>query len=140
MEDKKKLENTESQFNPKIRRAILSQLTIYEVEESELETLEKGSPDSFYLTFSVFLLTTAISFLITLITATVSDKISIVFVLITIVGFVFGVFLLIVWCKKRKSIPDLIDKIRKRLPPEGIQYERDTTHPVTVIEPNKEAL
>lgn len=140
MEDKKKLENSESQASPRIRRGVLSQLTIYDVEESELETLGKGSSDSLYLTFSIFLLTMAISFFIALINATVSDKIYIIFVLITIVGFVLGIFSLFIWLKKRKSMPDLIDKIKRRLPPEGIPYEMDTKRPVTLIEPNQEAL
>ena len=127
MEDKKKVENTTSQPLPEIRRGALSRLTIYEVEESELETLEKGSPDSLYLTFSVFLLTTAISFFIALVTTQVAQKIYTIFVVITVVGFIIGIFLLIIWCKKRKSIPDLICKIKKRLPPEGIQESSNTS-------------
>ena len=42
------------EFQPEIRRARFDRLTIYEVSESELEVLARGSPDSIYLNFAVF--------------------------------------------------------------------------------------
>lgn len=126
MKSPKKDENSGSQHIPEIRRGIYAQLTIYEVEESELDTLAQGSPDSFYLTFSIFLLSVATSFLISLLTTNVSGNTFTVFVLITIIGFVVGAFLFVMWRKKRKSVPELIEKIKKRLPPEGIAETKQT--------------
>jgi len=37
-----------------IRRGPYKRLTLYDVEESELELLAKGTTDSLYLTFSIF--------------------------------------------------------------------------------------
>ena len=121
MSKSKKTDTNSGKYIPEVRRAVLARLTIFEVEESELEILAHGSPDSFHLTFAIFLLSVASSFLIALLTVDVTGKTFTVFVLVTIVGFVVGIYFFMSWRKRRKSIPDLIDKIRKRLPPEGIQ-------------------
>jgi hypothetical protein len=104
-----------------VRRGAYARLTIYEVEESELEILAQGSPDSLYLNFAILLLSVAISFLISLLTATISNKVFTIFVVIATVGFIVGAFLLILWVKKRKSVSELVKKIKERLPAEGIQ-------------------
>ena len=57
----------------KIKRAKYDSLCLYEVTESELEVLEKGSPSSIYLNFSVFLLSIAISFTIALLTVKIES-------------------------------------------------------------------
>ncbi len=115
-----KNESENSHNIPEIRRGVYAKLTIYEVEESELETLAQGSPDSIYLSFSIFLLSVASSFLISLLTTEIKGNIFTIFILITVVGYIIGFFLLIIWKKKKKSVPSLINKIKKRLPPEGI--------------------
>jgi hypothetical protein len=107
-------------FQPEIRRACIDTLTIYEVSDSELKLLEQGSPDSILLNFSVFLLSTAISFTITLFSTTIQpDRTYMCFVLSTIVGYVVGFLLLLLWWRNRKSVSKTVDVIRKRLPPEG---------------------
>ena len=118
MDDSKNSDSHHSQYVPEVRRGIYATLTIYEVEESELDVLAKGSPDSLFLTFSIFLITMATSFLIALLTAQVTAKTFVVFVLLTVVGFVVGLILLALWFKRRKGVPDLVSKIKKRLPPE----------------------
>ena len=100
-----------------VRRGAFAQLTIYEVAEYELEVLEHGSPDSIYLNFAIFLLSIAVSFLVSLVTADLSTRVFIVFVSITIIGLVLGIFLLILWFRTRKSVSILVKKIRNRLPP-----------------------
>jgi len=107
-------------FQPEIRRARFDTLTIYEVSDSELEILEQGSPDSILLNFSIFLLSTAISFTITLLSTTIqSNRTYTCFVASTVVGYVVGVLLLLLWWRNRKSVSKTVDAIRKRLPPEG---------------------
>lgn len=128
MDESKKQEAVVSKPLPsvEIRRGAYARLTIYDVEESELELLAQGSPVSLYLNFSIFLLSTAISFLTALLTlpdnqSAEASKRFIVFVVITAVGFVAGIFLLFLWLKQRKSTSELVMRIKNRLPPEGIQ-------------------
>jgi len=110
------------EFLPEIRRGRFERLTIYEVSEAELEIIEKGSPSSLYLNFSIFLLSVAIAFLIALLTTNISSaKVFSVFVTITVIGFVFGLLLLILWLKTRKSVSATVCSIKRRLPPEGVQ-------------------
>lgn len=107
-------------FLPAIRRARFDRLTIYEVSESELDTLEKGSPDSIYLNVGIALLSAAISLTVTLLTATIASTATfVVFVVCTVVGYVVGVVLLLLWRRSRNSVSDCIKIIRGRLPPEG---------------------
>ena len=96
-------------------------MTIYEVAEDELETLAHGSPDSVYLNFAIFLLSIATSFLISLLTTEVSNRTFTVFVILVVIGYILGAFFSILWYKNRKSISALVQKIKERLPAEGIQ-------------------
>lgn len=105
----------------KIRRGVLGQLTIHEVAEDELDTLAHGTPDSVYLSFATFLLSTATAFLVSLLTTQVSDRIFLVFVVLVVLGYVLGALFSILWYKNRRSISILVRRIRERLPPEGIQ-------------------
>lgn len=105
----------------KIRRGSFGELTIHEVADYELENLAQGSPDSLYLNFAIFLLSMSVSFFVALLTAVLSSHVFTVFVVITTIGFLMGVFLLIIWLKKRSSVSDLVEEIRSRLPAEGVQ-------------------
>ncbi|MGI9104697.1 MAG: hypothetical protein ACR2G4_00450 [Pyrinomonadaceae bacterium] len=123
-EEQNKQETTTPQSLPpaiEVRWAAYGKLTLYPVDESELELLAQGSPDSLYLNFAVFLLSVSVSFLTALLTAVVSNKVFTVFVVITTLGFIVGLFLMILWFRKRRSVSEVVDKIKKRLPPEGIQ-------------------
>lgn len=102
----------------KIRRARCDSLCIFEITENELETLEKGSPSSIYLNFSIFLLSLAISFTITLLTVKAESVLFIIFLCITIIGWILGFLLLFLWLRQRSFIKNVIKKIKDRLPPE----------------------
>lgn len=107
-------------FQPEIRRARFDRLTIYEVSESELDVLERGSPGSIYLNFAIFLLSSAISLSVALLGATIpSDRTFLTFVALTVVGYVAGLVLLALWCRNRASVSAVAEEIRRRLPPEG---------------------
>lgn len=109
---------------PEIRRAPIGRLTIYEISESELEVIERGSPDSLFLTFSIFLLSVAISFSVTLATTTIpSNRTFQVFVIVTVIGYLGGVILIALWLRHRKSTKAITQTIRKRLLPEGEQLQ-----------------
>lgn len=107
---------------PEIRRVRIGTLTIFEISESELETLGRGSPDSVYLTFGVFLLSVAISLSVVLATTTITSNRGFqVFVIATIIGYLGGLILLTVWWHNHRSTKAIIHAIRSRLLPEGEQ-------------------
>jgi hypothetical protein len=105
----------------KIRRGSFGELTIHEVADYELESLAHGSPDSLFLNFAIFLLSMSVSFFVALLTAALSSRVFTVFVVLVTVGFLMGILLLIIWLKKRRSVSDLVEEIRSRLPAEGVQ-------------------
>lgn len=111
-------------FRPEIRRARIERLTIYEISESELEILARGSPDSVFLNFAIFLLSVAVSFIVALLTTTInSDRLFYIFVIIAVIGLIAGSILLTIWIRNRTSVSEIVDAIRERKPPEGIQEE-----------------
>ncbi len=101
----------------KIKRHKFDSLTIYEVSESELEIIEKGSPSSIYLNFAIFLISVAASFLVSLLTSDYTNKQNtfIVFLVITIVGFIIGIFLIILWLRTKNDFDQTIKKIKDRV-------------------------
>jgi len=113
--------DTPSELLPAIRRARIDSLDIYEVSEPELVLLERGSPDSLFLNFAVFLLSSALSLFVALVTTTIaSSRTFSVFVILTTVGTVGGLFLLLLWMRNRQSTATVFAQIRRRMPPEGI--------------------
>ena len=128
MTDSKNQGDEPSELKPAIRRAQIAQLTIYEISETELEVLARGSSNPIYLNFAIFLLSVFASFVIALLTTTInSDRVFTVFVVIAVVGAVLGGLLLILWFKTRKSISELVQTIKDRLLSEGIREEGTTT-------------
>ena len=106
-----------SDENVKVKRHKFDSLTIYEVSESELETIQNGSPSSIYLNFAIFLISIAASFLASLLTNDYTEKqnIFIVFLLITIIGFVIGIFLILLWLRTKNDFDLTIKKIKDRV-------------------------
>ncbi|MEO1830264.1 MAG: hypothetical protein ABGX82_15745 [Pseudomonas sp.] len=103
----------------KIKRGRVDSLSLYEITEHELVILENGSPFSLYLNFSLLLLTTATSFLISLLTITIdSDRTYTTFVILVVVGYVLGILLGIIWWRTRQSVSEITKRIRNRIPPE----------------------
>ncbi len=110
-----------SDFSPEIKRARIDCLNIFEISEGELEILEKGSPGSIFLNFAIFLIGTALTLFVALLTTDIkSNNTYIIFVVLTVVGLLSGLLLLILWYRNNKSILKLVDTIRKRLPREEI--------------------
>ncbi|MEN6451830.1 MAG: hypothetical protein ABFC96_15175 [Thermoguttaceae bacterium] len=103
---------------PRIVRGRVDSFALYEITDSELGVLESGSPGSLHLNFAIFFASVAVSFLIALLTATVSDRVFTVFILLTIVGFAAGVFLFALWCRARHSVAHVVRAIRARIPGE----------------------
>lgn len=101
---------------PRIVRGRVDSFALYEITDDELTVLEEGSPSSLHLNFSIFCVTVAVSFLIALITSTVSSRVFTVFVVLTVAGFLLGGFLFILWFRARRSIAGVVRRIRGRIP------------------------
>ena len=113
-------EKATSEFAPAIRRARLDNLTIYEISESELTIIEKGSPDSIYLTISIALISSALALLCSIILTEIkSNTVLFSFISLVVVGFVVGGILLLLWKRSSNSVTECVITIRRRLPPEG---------------------
>lgn len=99
-----------------IMRGRVDSLTLYEVTDYEVDLLEKGSPNSIYLNFSIFLISLGTSFLVALLTTDIqSVKLFTIFVVITVLGLVVGIFLLILWYRTRTSMSAVVRRIRGRV-------------------------
>lgn len=106
--------------NVRIKRGKVDSLSLYEVTEAELQELANGGPDSFLLNFSISLISTALSFFISLLTTDIkSVRTFCVFVIVTILGLVGGVILLILWGRTRRSRTHIIRRIEERMPKEN---------------------
>jgi len=116
-----------------VRRGRVDSVDLYEVKENELELLEKGSPANLQLNFSIFLLSIAFSAVLTLTTATVKTPVwETVYVVVAVVGFLLGIYLLLIWWKTYTSIKKIVARIRARIPPEALKEEaaQDLPHNV----------
>ena len=100
----------------KITRGRLEEVRVYEITESELDTLEQGSLGSLHLNFAIFLVSIASGFLIPLLDSTQeSERVFIAYTIIVVVGYLVGAFLFIQWLMTRKDLNKTIKKIRDRL-------------------------
>jgi len=101
----------------KIVRGRVDSLSLYEVTDNELKTLELGSPGSIYLNFSIFLTSIGLSFLISLLTVKIdSVKIYSTFLVFAVLGLVLGLILFILWWRQRKEVAEVISTIKSRMP------------------------
>jgi len=103
----------------RIRRGRVDSLDLYEIKDSELDILEKGSPTDLQLNFSVFLLSIAFAAICSLASATFSNtRTETAFMLVAIVGALLGGYLMIAWYRTRTSLQVLCRGIRNRIPPD----------------------
>jgi len=101
----------------RIIRGKVDSLSLYEVTDSELNELERGGPDSLFLNLAVFLLSTAVSFLVALLTTDIkSVKTYCTFTVVTAVGFVGGIILGLLWLRTKTSRALVIRNIKARMP------------------------
>ena len=120
-------------LGPAIRRARLEKLTIYDVTESELKALERGSPDSLFLNFGLVAISVAVSFFIALATTEFkSDRTFIVFVCVAGISTVSCVVLMSLWWRSRNDVAAIFKEIRSRVPPEGVQQPISVTDVLVV--------
>ncbi len=100
----------------RVIRGKVDSLSIYEITDQELDILEKGSPDSIYLNFSIFLLSIGLSFLLSLLTLNIqSVKLFTLFSIFSVIGLIGGILLLILWNKTKISVSGIVTKIKSRI-------------------------
>ncbi len=119
-------------LQPAIHRVHLDKITIYDITDSELESLERGSPESILLNLAIAVLSIASSFSITLATTEIpSIKIFCVFVIVTVIAYLASFTFGLLWWQKRGSMKSVASIIRSRSAPTGIQESGNGETPDT---------
>jgi|SRR3989344_3458678 len=109
-------ENEQTSSGVKINRGKLGSISLYEVTEDELNLLERGSPASTYLNFSIGLLSVGVSFFLSIFSTKIEDlKIYIVFWVIALVTTIAGIVLFVVWRQANKATENVIQRIKNRM-------------------------
>jgi hypothetical protein len=102
-----------------VRRGRVESVDLYEIKDSELDELEKGSPAELQLNFAIFLVSTAFAAVSSLFTATFAySAIQTTYIVISVVGILGGAYLLLAWWRARRAIKSLCRRIRERIPPD----------------------
>ena len=100
----------------KIVRGRVDSLSLYEITDNELDVLERGSPNSIYLNFGIFLLSIGISFLTALLSTDIqSPNTFTVFVLLSLIGILGGIFLILLWHRTKREVTNVVKKIKERI-------------------------
>ena len=105
----------------KVRRGRVDSVDLYEIKDTELDLLERGSPADLQLNFAIFLLSTALTALGTLFTTAFRSSVTrTVYIVIGVVGLLGGAYLLIAWGRNRSTLKQTCARIRGRIPPDGV--------------------
>ena len=101
----------------RVRKGRVESVDLYEVKDSELDILEKGSPADIQFNFAIFLISISISFFISLLTTDITNiTTKIVFIVLTIGGFFGAIYLFFSWHSNHTSLKSVCKKIRDRIP------------------------
>ena len=99
-----------------IRRGIVESVDIYEIKDSELDHLEKGTSAELQLNFAIFLFSLAFSAVTSLFTATFADEsVKTTFIVVAVVGVLLGAYLMIAWSRAKSAVKELCRSIRLRI-------------------------
>ena len=99
-----------------VRRGRVASVDLYEVKEYELELLEKGAGGTLQFNFAIFLFSTAFTCIAALATADFKwDLAKTIFTFITVVGLLFGGYLMLSWWRTRTSLKEVVSVIRSRI-------------------------
>ncbi len=124
-----------SDKKPFIRRGKVEFVNLYEVKEHELELLEKGSAGTLQFNFAIFLFSIALTCIAALATADFKwDLAKTIFTFITVIGPLFGGYLMLSWWRTRASLKEVVSVIRSRIngqAPDAQIPEEPETQPKT---------
>ena len=119
----------------RVRRGRVDSVNLYEVKENELDLLENGSPGGIYLNFAIFLLSIVFAAVVSICTSTFkSPKIEMIFMIVSVVGLLGGVFLLLLWWQTHRSLSDVVRRIRDRIPSDQ-EVTSSSSSGSTLVEP-----
>lgn len=114
-----------NQLAPAIHRVPYDKLVIWEVTDAELDDLERGSPDSPFLNLAISTISIAVSFSITLATTEIASiETFCVFVVLVTIGYLASLTFGIIWYRSNRSVTAVVQRIRNRAIPQGIQEDR----------------
>src|SRR5262249_24099155 len=83
---------------------------------SELDIFEHGSPADLQLNFAIFLFSIAFTAIAALYSASFGNSTAhLVFVIISVVGLIFGCFLLLSWHRSKSTSKHVCSRIRERI-------------------------
>jgi hypothetical protein len=104
-----------------IRRGRVDSLDIFEVTESELDTLERGSPNSIYFNFCIFFASAFVTLTITMYTVDIKSAIKIsLFFSADVISLIATALLGILWWQSKNEVKEVLGVIRGRVPREEI--------------------
>ncbi len=98
-----------------VRRGGVTEVCVYDVLEYELETLISGSDDNIWLNFAIGFASIFVSFLISLLTTTMSDRLFTLFTVITVCCAIAAFVTFVMWRRTHKKHRQFINKIKGRL-------------------------
>jgi hypothetical protein len=117
----------DQELAPAIKRARMQELVIYDVSESELELLARGSPESVMLNVAIACASFFAAFAIALFTTDIKEtRVFCVFVVVTAVSGLGSLVLGLLWWRSRRSTATVLKTIRERLVLESNQQEEAT--------------
>ena len=100
-----------------VKRGKLDSVTVYEVREDELNTIEKGRSASLQLSFAITLFVITFSCGMSLLT-TKEFRFEITQSIVISIGLtclILSVYFFLLWRKTKQSVDETIEKIRQRL-------------------------
>ena len=119
---------SESESGLRIQRGRVDSIIIYEITESELSTLEAGTPTGLLFDLFLCLLTLGISFIVTITTTQItSDRLFSVYTILAIAATIASVICLCLWLRYRKSTKTVIKGIKNRVQPPVASCTPDPT-------------
>ncbi len=97
---------------------------LHQVTDSELDSLERGSPVSIYLNALIACVTFGGSLAVTLKTADISsDRVFATLAAIIVATVIASIVLSFLWLRERNTIRDIVAEIKSRLPLLGEKFE-----------------
>ena len=107
-----------------IIRGKVDSLSLYEITDFELNILEKGSPNSIYLNFSIFLLSVGFSFMAALFSTEIhSERTFTTFVVLSTLGVGGGILLFLLWYRMKNEVTDVVSRIRERMTSQSMNQD-----------------
>lgn len=110
---------------PQIKRGRLTSFAIFEVAEYELDILQRGEEASTQLNIAIALISSSMSFVITLSTTVPTEVVKTIMIISSTVFTVSGVFLILSCYNRKTNAKSLINRIRCRMPTNEVSKEND---------------